>query len=325
MVPGSAIKYFMKKPLDSADVLHPFLIDHSHIRGQMVRLGPVVDEIITRHNYPAPVSRLLGEMLIVGALLSSNLTAQGILTLQAKGDGLVKFIVVDATHEGKLRGYAQLADDALPTLKKMRSKRPTLAALMGKGYLAITLDQAEGSRYQGIVELARTTIADALQNYFTQSQQVEMSVRLAVDRAGKNKRWVAGGIMIERLPEEGGVFASVEAEKRFRQDAETAQAQWQEVRMFMETVTSAELLDAELSTWDVLRRLFNEDGVWAYPPRPLSAECRCSRERVSQVIATIPKEELTDMFVKDTLSITCQFCNTPQLFSREEVHTPHEG
>ena len=310
------------------NILHPFLIDHSHIRGRMVRINAAVNDILSRHDYPDSVSRLLGEMLVIAAMLSANLKQEGILTLQAKGDGPVKFIVADATQDGTLRGYAQLNESGtLP--KTSRGKTPPrLSDLLGKGYLAITLDQGtKGGRYQGIVDLVGTSLTDAISDYFTQSQQVDVAVKLSVTKKisgrGKKKHWHAGGIMIERLPQAGGIFADRDEQEQNVTPppiGEASEDQWRRIKLFMQTVTDDELLSLEYTTWNVLKRLFGEDGVWAYTPRSVKDECRCSREKIAHVLSTIPQTEVESMAEHGIVSVNCQFCNRTQMFDTEQVN-----
>ena len=312
------------------NLLHPFLIDHSHIRGQLVRISGVVDEILTRHAYPEPVSRLLGEMLVIAALLSANLKSDGILTLQARGEGPVKFLVVDVSDKGALRGYAEMdavAKGKIP--KTSRSKKmPTLAAMLGKGYLALTLDQGPGARYQGIVDLSATTTTEAIQAYFTQSQQVEIAVKLHVVKKAASKgsraHWHAAGMMIEQIPEEGGIQPE---EKTKPSDAEPTtlnvkehkENQWLRTKLFMETLQESEIVSPELPTWQLLERLFGEDGVWAYHPKAITSDCRCSRTRVSEILASLPKTELNAMTIDGEVTVNCQFCNRTQHFSQAQI------
>lgn len=310
------------------DLLQSFLIDRTHIGGRLVRLGTVANTILLRNEYPDAVSRLLAEMLVIASMLSYSLKSQGILTLQATGDGPVQFIVVDVTENGNLRGYAELAEDAaeeLDALSPEESDELMLGELLGNGKLAIILDQgADGGRYQGIVELKGNSLSEAIQHYFTQSQQAEMAVKLAVHKDRKSGRdaWSAAGIMIERLPEEGGKQEPGEAESMI--DAQEAEEEWQRNRLFMSTVRDEELLNQQLSSWKLLTRLFNEDGVWAYAPHALSAECRCSRGRILEVLSTINYEELQEMMDDGALSVHCRFCNTTEVFTEEALSHMHE-
>ncbi len=327
------------KDAASGDFAQPFLIDHSNIRGRMVRLNAVVDTILTRHDYPEAVSRLLGEMLVVAAMLSGNLKHQGVLTLQLKGEGLVRFVVVDVEFGGKLRGYADLVEGAHEKLAEMEKAHtaPTLHDLVGEGYLVITLDNAYSKQpYQGIVGLQGATIAETVQSYFTNSEQSEVRLKIVVGsmQYGGEARaqWVAGGMLLQHVPAEGGTRAEeggVIVHDAADADADSLAARsedtgpdpdlWRRIAIFYDTLKSYELLDPLLPTRELLYRLFNEDGVWVYDAVPMHAGCRCSREKIQNVLRSFGPEELADMVEDDgKLRVTCQFCTTTQGFGLEE-------
>ena len=303
-----------------ADFIQAFLIDHSAIRGQFVRLDNVANAILSRHQYPDIVSLMLAEMLVVATMLAQNLKPEGILTIQAKGDGPLAFLVVDAISGGDIRGYAEMKEGGREKLEAMAKKKktPNLSSIFGKGYLAITLDQgASNERYQGIVELEGATLSEAMQKYFTQSQQVEMHLKMAVELTVNKKGdagWRAAGIMVERMPYEGG-----KAEQE-DQTPEQLDDQWNMARLFIDTLQNVEMLEPGVSSWTLLTRLFGEEGVWAYPPREVHQGCRCSRERISTVLQTIPEMELEEMLDEDKrISVNCQFCNNTEWFSHDEI------
>jgi molecular chaperone Hsp33 len=300
-----------------SDFIQPFLIDHSLIRGRLVRLNKALDNILGAHNYPLPVSLHLAEQIVLTALLSATLSGDDILTVQAKGEGPVRFMVVDAMAGGAIRGYAEVDEEALK--KTIGKSNPAgLTKIMGKGYLAVTLDSGrEKRRYQGIVELTGDSLSEALKAYFLQSQQAEMQVHVAIrppeakapDK--KNEGWRAGGIIIERMPNEGG-----------RQGDSTPEEQddlWLRSGYFMQTLKDAEMLNANVTPQNLLYRLFSEDGVWVYKLQPLKSGCRCSRERVSAVLKSLPQEELLDALEDDKLTIHCQFCNKREVFTGAQV------
>jgi molecular chaperone Hsp33 len=321
------------KSLAAGDFAQPFLIDHSNIRGRLVRLNEVVDTILTRHEYPEPVSRLLGELLVVAAMLSGNLKHQGMLTLQIKGEGLVRFVVVDVEFGGKLRGYAEMAEGAEEALKSMDAAHhtPSLQDMVGNGYLAITLDNTFSKQpYQGIVELSGKTVAETVQSYFSNSEQSEVRLKICVGsmQYGGEERaqWCAGGMLLQHVPGEqgGGHFTSdAEAAVRVHDAADDAVVQmrstastepdpelWHRISLFYDTLKPYELLDPLLPTEELLYRLFNEDGVWMYQTAALHTGCRCTRERISKVLSSFPREELQTMLDDEgRLSVNCQFCN----------------
>ena len=305
-------------PLD--DFIQTFMIDHSSIRGQFVRLDTVAHTILSRHSYPDIVSMMLAEMLVVAAILSQNLKSEGILTIQAKGDGPLSFLVVDAVYGGDLRGYAQMKEGEEETLKNLtlNEKPATLSDVFGKGYLAITLDMgANPERYQSIVDLAGATLSDAMKNYFTQSQQVEMNIKLGVeltvDAKGDNG-WRAAGMMIERLPRRSDS----------EEDEDELSDQWNTARIFMDTLKNVEMLEPSITSWTLLNRLFGMEGVWAYQPHALKVGCRCNREKIETVLRSIAKEEMEQMLVDGVVSVNCQFCNKAERFSQEELNSLYE-
>lgn len=314
------------------DVVQPFMLHKSSVRGRMVRLSPVIETILTRHNNPPLAGRLLGELLTLAAMLSANLPEGGVLTLQAKGNGAIRFVVVDAVHGGALRGYVDLAEGGHAALESLEhtTPDPDLAALMGVGYIAITLDVGFGEPYQGIVPLEGHSIAEAVQHYFTQSQQIDVLFNLSVNRRVSldgQTRWAAGGIMLERMPEEGGkpLEPDLNGGRVLRAAAvkpDEALHGWEYNALLVETATEEELLDPHLAPSALLYRLFNEAGVWVHDTKPLSADCRCSREKIATVLQGMGKATIEEMKVDGVISVTCQFCNREERFAEADLLPP---
>jgi molecular chaperone Hsp33 len=294
------------------DLVQPFQIDASGLRGRLVRLGPMLDAILTRHAYPEPVAVLLGEAIALAVALAGALKYDGVFTLQTKGDGPIGLIVADVTSAGAVRGYAQY-DEARLNAVLAGDVGATVPRLLGAGYLAFTVDQgAHTDRYQGIVELQGATLAECAHHYFHRSEQVEAGLKVAVARrpdALGHQRWRAGSLMIQRLPPEG---------EGFRQEA--AEDGWRRAVILMSSSTSAELVDAELTPEALLFRLFHEDGVRVYRRQALVARCRCSRERVETVLRMLPGDELQAMKVDGRVVVTCQFCSARYDFDDRELH-----
>lgn len=289
------------------DQTQPFLLESSGIRGRLLRLGAVADTILSRHDYVEPVAALLGEMLALSGALSSLLKFEGIFTAQAKGEGPVGLLIADVTAEGHVRGYASCDQERLEALL-MANPRPGLSALMGTGYFAHTVDiEGSGERYQGIVELSGETLADCLQHYFLQSDQVQSGIVLAARRIAGH--WRAGALVLQRVPEEGGDTAPLSSI-----DDEEA---WRRAMVLQVTCTPEELLNPELPAHDLLYRLFHEEGVRVFAPRPLKAECRCSRERIEKVLAAMSPEDIREMTVDGVVEATCEFCNTRYRFEED--------
>ncbi|SMH57095.1 Hsp33 family molecular chaperone [Azospirillum agricola] len=294
------------------DLVLPFQIEASRLRGRMVKLGPAIDEILTRHDYPPTIARFLAETAALAVLLASMLKYEGIFTLQTKGEGAVKMMVADVTSVGDVRAYAQFDAAELAKAERDVDIAPA-AALLGKGYIAFTVDQGpDTDRYQGIVELYGKTLTDCVQHYFRQSEQIDTGLTVAVDRAtnpdGTPGGWRAGGIMVQRLPQEQGVLASDDEDD------------WRRAMALMASVTGEELLDRDLPAADLLYRLFHEDGVRTYAEHGLRFGCRCSRERVETMLQSLPREEVQELKIDDgRVEVTCQFCSTDYHFTDADL------
>jgi molecular chaperone Hsp33 len=299
------------------DLVQPFQIDGSGLRGRLVRLGPVLDEILTRHAYPEPVALMLGEAIALAAALAGALKYDGVFTLQTRGDGPIRLLVADVTSAGAVRGYAQYDEEKLA---KALAAAPggasgigdSVPRLLGAGHLAFTVDQGEHTdRYQGIVELEGATLAECAHHYFRQSEQVEAGLKVAVARwpdGDGTARWRGGSLMIQRLPPEG------DPAKR-----DAAEDGWRRAVILMSSSTSRELVDPDLAPEALLFRLFHEDGVRAYRRHDLAARCRCSRERVETVLRMMPADELATMKIDGHIAVTCQFCSAVYDFDEDEV------
>jgi molecular chaperone Hsp33 len=284
----------------SIDVAIGVTIPARDARGRATRLGPVLDEILSAHKYPPVIERLLAEALTLTALLGSLLKdTQGQMTLQAQTEnGAVDLLVCDYLG-GELRGYvrhdpARLADVG---------PNPSLFALFGKGYLAITFDQpATDERYQGIVPLEGTSLAEAAQSYFTQSEQIPSIVRLAA--AKREGGWSAGGLLFQHLPEG--------EEGRDRLHTRLDHPDWPHVAILAGSVKPDELTDAGLPLDDLVWRLFHEEEeVRTLPPIALTKGCRCSPDYIASVLARFPVEEQRGMAGDDGLiRVDCEFCAT---------------
>lgn len=287
------------------NLLTPFMLEGGHVRGRVVRLGNVANTILSRYDYPPAVVRMLGELVVIAGMLSSNLKHEGIFTIQMRGKGLIPLVVVDAVYGGAIRGYADISPEAANEIAAL-GKDATPRAMLGEGaYLAITFDPGEQmQRYQGVVELVGDTIADALMHYFTLSEQLDVELRLSVSDTAP---WAASGIIVERMPE-----ASSEA-------SEENQEAWRYAQALMATVKADELLDPLLDAPALLYRLFHEGGVRVYDHHTLSVGCRCSRERISNLLLSMSEIDRADMVVDGVANVHCQFCNKSELFTPEDL------
>jgi molecular chaperone Hsp33 len=302
----------MNASLIADNLLRPFQLERSTLRGRVVRLGDLVDRVLTRHDYPEPVGRVLGELFVLAATLAGGLKFDGTFSLQIRSDGPVSLMLADCTNDGAMRGYARY-DEA----RVAAASGSDVASLLGNGRLAFTVDQnRRGQAYQGIVELSGATLTECMQTYFRQSEQLKTGLKIAVDRVegSERARWRAGGIMIQRLADEA------------RDDSSEEQAleDWRRTMLLLGTATAAELVDPHLPPERLLLNLFHEEGVRVFTPLGLRFGCRCSRERVEAMLRRFPARDLDDM--KDDhgdVVVTCQFCNLDFRFDDAQLARLH--
>jgi molecular chaperone Hsp33 len=299
------------------DLVLPFEIKPLGVRGRLVRLGAVVDDILHRHDYPPAISALLAEAVSLTAMLGAALKFEGKFILQTKTDGPSDLLVADYVYPGGVRGYARYSSERLSAVDTQSQ-----ADVLGQGHLAMTVDQGPNmDRYQGIVPLQHSTLTDAADTYFRQSEQIPTRLRLAAGRisgrAGSAESWRAGAIMVQHLPSEGGMspipFTSGDApEGAEEQLAENDN--WVKARLLLDTVEDHELLDPTLSPERLLYRLFHEDGVTVYPTTPLHRHCTCSQEVVADLLRRFSPEDRADMLENGEIGVTCEFCSTRYVF-----------
>jgi molecular chaperone Hsp33 len=310
-------------PVD--DAVLPFEVDALDLRGRLTRLGPALDDVLAKHDYPAPVGKLLGEAIVLTTLLGSALKFDGRFILQTQTDGPVSFLIVDFQAPDRLRAYARF--DATRLKDGLDS-----GALLGKGHLAMTIDQgADMSRYQGLVALDGGTLEDAAHEYFLRSEQIPTRVRLAVGeewRGGEGERprhrWRAGGMLLQFLPKapERARQADLhpgDAPQGVVTHAVAEDDAWVEGQSLIATVEDIELIDPDLSGERLLYRLFHERGVRVFAPLPLRAQCSCSRDAVSSMLKSFSPQDRADMVKDGKVVVTCEFCSSVYPF------TPHEA
>jgi molecular chaperone Hsp33 len=281
-----------------------FNVPGKDARGRIVRLGPVLDTILKAHDYPRAIKHLLAEALVVTALVGSLLKDDGDgelggqLTLQTQTEaGIVNLLVCDY-RGGELRGYVRHDAERLAML----GANPSLYALFGQGYLAITFDLASiGQRYQGIVPLEGASLAEACERYFAQSEQVPTLIRVAVQ--SDSKGCCGGGLLVQHLPEG--------EEGRERLHARLDHPDWEHVATLTGSVRHEELVDPELSLEQVVWRLLHEEEkVLVEPGRELTRGCRCTLEHYADVIGRFPEDERAEMRdERGLIVVDCAFCS----------------
>ncbi len=290
------------------DFVAPFQIEAQPVRGRVVRLGAAVDEVLTRHAYPEAVANLLGEACALAALVGSSLKFEGRLIVQAQGSGPVAYVVADYDTGGGLRGYCRFDAERVAEVSA-GFVRPGAGTLLGGGVFIMTIDQGpQMDRYQGVTPIEGETLALCAETYFAQSEQIPTRVRLAVGQAdvGEGFHWRAGGLLIQNIAEDDA-------------RGETREA-WTRAQAFFETLGEDELLDPDLSSERLLFRLFHEDGVRLLPATALNGFCRCSHERIVEMLQTFPPEERAQMVEPDgQIHVTCEYCSRVYTLAPEAV------
>ena len=309
------------------NLLQPFQIESMAAQGRLVRLGDAVQAVVCAHDYPPDVARVLGEAQAIAGVIAGTLKFDGVMTFQIKGDGPVTILIVDVTSDGAMRGYAQFNDEKLAAISAepgaVKGPRQDVPRLFGGGYLALTVDQGpDTQRYQGIVPLEGATLTDCAHTYFRQSAQLDAVLKVAVDRvadADGGMRWRAGALILQKLEQRGTQQQSGDNEDPASDDA------WRRAIALLGSCTSAELLDPALHPNDLLYRLFNEDGVRVFDPSPLTMRCRCSRDRVENVLRSFPRAEIAEMKIGDDVVVTCEFCNQSYKFDPAAIDVVYAG
>lgn len=293
----------MSDPLGEADdLVAAFQVDGHAARGRIVRMGAALDDIVSSHDHPPAVKRLVGEAVLLAALVGDSLKFDGRLIVQANGNGPVNFVVAEWNSGGAVRGFAQysgapVSDDA------------GVAQLLGTGSFAMTIDPGgEMERYQGVVALEGDRLSHCAERYFEQSEQTPTRIRLAVGenvQTGGKSNWRGGGAILQQI-----------AGDEVRGDAS---ADWDHCRALFETIADDELIDPDISAATLIYRLFHEDGARLFEPRTLTKHCPCNRERLLEILARFSEDEQAEMEKDGKIGMTCEYCNLLFEFTPEDV------
>ncbi len=300
------------------DIVLPFAVETLTTRGRLVRLGPSIDYLLKRHDYPESAARLVAEAVTLAVLLGSTLKLEGRFQLQTKSDGPVSMLLVDFDAPSNFRALARFDPARLAVAAQGQGQD-----LLGRGHLAFTIDPGgDMTRYQGVVALEGQGLQGAAHHYFERSEQIPTLVRLAVGEtvAPDGRAWRAGGLIVQYLPAAGpGRRADFhpgdapEGTEPHRVDEDDA---WIEAQALSATTEAHELIDPTLSAERLLYRLFNERGVRVFEPTALAAVCRCSAEGVDAMLRSFPPEEVRHMVGDDgMIGVTCEFCSTKRMFN----------
>lgn len=310
------------------DHVVPFDVEPLDVRGRAVQLGPLLDRLLERHDYPEPVARLLAEIVVLTVLLGSVLKFEGKFIVQTQSDGPVDMLVADYATPDAVRAYARFDSEKLEEAVAAGGTSPQ--ALLGTGILALTVDQGVHThRYQGIVELDGSSLEDVARVYFRQSEQIPTEIRLGVARMvvpgdeGGREHWRAGGLLVQFLPSSperarmpdlpGGDGDEPD------EDAEPPMDEtWREALSLVATAGPDELLDPSVGAERLLYRLFHEHGVRVYEGFGVADKCSCSREKIKTVLDSFTTEEIAESIEDGVIRVNCEFCSTEYLFDPDE-------
>lgn len=274
------------------DSFRRFIFEDIGVRGELVRLDASWQAVLERHPYPAAVSSQLGQALAAVLLLSATIKFKGSLILQAQSAGPLHTLVAQATHHRAIRGLAQWREP-VPT--------GNLSDIYGAGRLVLTIQNEGSEPYQGIVALEGANLADAIQSYFSLSEQLATRLWLAAD----DQR--AAGLFIQELPAQGG-----------------GATDWERIILLADTVTEPELL--RLPDETLLYRLFNEEQVRLFDPEPVTFRCACSRERIETVLKGLGRTEVESVLQEQgAVDVGCEFCNRRYHFDAVDIQALFSG
>ncbi|GGD76873.1 Hsp33 family molecular chaperone HslO [Lacimicrobium alkaliphilum] len=277
----------------ASDQLFRYLFSNDNVRGELVQLQQSYAQVLESQNYPEPVQRLLGELMAATSLLTATLKFEGDIAVQVQSDGPVKYAVINGTHKQELRGVARWDGDV----------PDEFSAMLTKGVLAITITPSEGERYQGLVALDKPSLAECLERYFEQSEQLLTRVILKAD-ANKQQ---AAGMLLQVLP-----------------GNDPKQESFNHLVHLTDTITADELYT--LPAEQILHRLYHEQKVELYPPQPVIFKCSCSKQRSATALASVDKQNLLEIVAEEGfVSLNCQYCHTEYRFDAIDIEAIHAG
>ncbi|MEI7285411.1 Hsp33 family molecular chaperone HslO [Pectobacterium carotovorum] len=273
------------------DQLHRYLFENYAVRGELVTVNETYQRILTNHDYPAAVQTLLGEMLVATSLLTATLKFSGDITVQLQGDGPLKLAVINGNHQQQMRGVARLQGDIAPG--------SSLKEMVGNGYLVITITPTDGERYQGVVGLEGETVAECLESYFQQSEQ--LPTRLFIRTGQHEGKQAAAGMLLQVLP---------------AQDAD--RNDFDHLAQLTTTVKADELFT--LPATEALYRLYHQEEVTVYEPQDVEFRCHCSRDRCADALMTLSDQDVNEMIEQDgEIDMHCDYCGTHYLFNSLDI------
>lgn len=273
------------------DLLHRYIFDKLDVRGELVQVSDSFEQMIANHNYPEPVKKLLGELFVATSLLTATLKFEGSISVQVQGDGAVKYALINGDHQQNMRGVARLQGEVTGS---------SVPELIGKGHMLITITPIKGERYQGIVPLSEPTLAECVEQYFTQSEQLKTRLWFATDTTEGNAK--AAGLFLQVLPV----------------DKAKSEQDFIHLEALSNTIKADELLNLDAQT--LLTRLYHEDNPQLFAPQAVKFKCTCSREKTIDALVNVGKEELlADVEEHGEVKISCHYCLTDYCFDEQQI------
>ncbi|ATA20135.1 molecular chaperone Hsp33 [Gibbsiella quercinecans] len=284
--------------MSNHDQLHRYLFENYAVRGELVTISETYQHILAGHDYPAPVQKLLGEMLVATSLLTATLKFDGDITVQLQGDGPLKLAVINGNNQQQMRGVARMQAEIAPD--------STLHQMVGNGVMVITITPSEGERYQGIVGLEGETLAECLESYFRQSEQLPTRLFIRTGEAAGTP--AAAGMLLQVLPAQDGNNTD----------------DFDHLAQLTTTIKNEELFG--LPANEVLYRLYHQEEVTLYEPQAITFHCSCSRQRCEDALLTLPPEEVASMLEQDgNIDMHCDYCGNHYVFDAVDVAALHNN
>lgn len=295
------------------DTCLSFNLDNNLFRGRIVRLDKVLADIMAPHTYPENITAAMAETTALGVMLASLMKYEGYFTLQMQGDGPISVLVTDVTSKGEVRTAVKFDAAKMQAAQELRKTEGELEATphwLGKGSLIFTVDQGKSTDlYQGIVDLQGKTLAECAMRYFKQSEQIDTYLRLFV-RQNKSGKWQAAGILIQKMPTDGG--------KENNSEIDVADL-WNEAKILTDSLQEKEIFDDKLSTEDILYRLYHEHKVAVVKTAEYHFSCRCSRDKLFATLSNMPQKDIDELAENGVITATCNFCGQTYSFNKSEL------
>lgn len=288
----------------------PFTLYGSSVRGRLIRLESQLHTILSGHRYPPVIAKALGELIVNTSMIGSMIKLDGIISIQISSTGPVSFMNADYTFEGHVRGYAKIKEsELLHKIKLPENQQPNMKEIFGEGRMVVTIETKNSAPYQAIIPLTGKTITDNIVNYFRSSDQLDAGIAVLVKKV--NKKWRAGGILIQKVAQAGGhgEGKSVAVQNKL----------WKKATWALANLDHISLCQANMVPDQFLESLFGTKELALFSGTAVQAKCRCSRERMCAALAMLSKDERKGLLKKGIYPVTCQICHHTENFTEEQV------